>query len=231
MCCFRVVFCITLHTLVFAYSLHADARVFFFLYYTKLLFLVVLCLCHYWCLFVDPLCICVLFVSLWSVFVLVVVCVYLRYLPSPVVLSFLFDVDLKMSPGVSRVSWRAGLDFLRVLRLPTTVVSVWCVCKVDQTFQDTEQKDVWKVLRVITKSRKASDEVIWCIQSVSVRNARLGSTRLLASPFPLVHVHNKHGLKLEIIRLYVQDQAVRAAGENLAWVAALDLKLWKEARK
>lgn len=163
------VFCIILHALIFAYSLHADAWILFFC-----LFMVVLCLCHYWCLFV----LCVLFVSLWSVFVLVVVCVYLWYLPSPVVLSFLFDVHLKMKPGVSRVSWRAGLDFLRVLRLPTTAVSVWCGCKVDEAFQGTKQKDAWKVLWVISKSRKASDEVIWCIQSVSVRNARLESTRL-----------------------------------------------------
>lgn len=165
------VFCIILHALIFAYSLHADAWVLFFLSiygsFVSLSLLMSLC----------PWCICVLFVSLWSVFVLVVV-VYLWYLPSPVVLSFLFDVHLKMRPGVSRVSWRAGLDFLRVLRLPTTAVSVWCGCKVDEAFQGTKQKDAWKVLWVISKSRKASDEVIWCIQSVSVRNARLESTRL-----------------------------------------------------
>lgn len=119
------------------------------------LFLVVLCLCHYWCLFVDPLCICVLFVSLWSVFVLVVVCVYLWYLASPVVLSFLFDVDLKMRPGVSQVSW---LGFP-----PGTPASYHsCVCLVwmqrmkhfrTQNKKMCEKCFEWSV-------RKASDEVI-----------------------------------------------------------------------
>lgn len=84
------------------------------------------------------LCVFVFFLCLFEVFL---VCVYLWYLPSPVVLSFLFDVDLKIRPGVSRVSWRAGLDFLRVLRLPTTAVSVWCGCKVDEAFQGIKQKD------------------------------------------------------------------------------------------
>lgn len=160
MCCFHVVLCLLYYFAYTYFCLLIACRCLSLTFYFFCLFLVVLCLCHYWCLFVDPLCICVLFVSLWSVFVLVVVCVYLWYLPSPVVLSFLFDVDLKMRPGVSRVSWRASLDFLRVLRLPTTAVSVWCGCKVDEAFQGTKQKDVWKVCWVISKSRKASDEVI-----------------------------------------------------------------------
>lgn len=56
------VFCIILHALIFAYSLHADAWVLFFF----CLFMVVLCLCHYWCLFVLG--VFVFFLCLFEVF-------------------------------------------------------------------------------------------------------------------------------------------------------------------
>lgn len=143
------VFCNILHTLIFAYSLHADAWVFFFF----CLFLVVLCLRHYWCLFVDPLCICVFCVSLKCFCSCCGLCLFLVFAIS---CGAFFSLWCRSQDE----TWGLPGFLLRVLRLPTTAVSVWCGCKVDEAFQGIKQKDAWKVLWVISKSRKASDEVI-----------------------------------------------------------------------
>lgn len=117
------------------------------------LFLVVLCLRHYWCLFVDPLCICVFCVSLKCFCSCCGLCLFMVFAIS---CGAFFSLWCRSQDE----TWGLPGFLLRVLRLPTTAVSVWCGCKVDEAFQGIKQKDAWKVLWVISKSRKASDEVI-----------------------------------------------------------------------
>lgn len=83
------------------------------------LFLVVLCLRHYWCLFVDPLCICVFCVSLKCFCSCCGLCLFMVFAIS---CGAFFSLWCRSQDE----TWGLPGFLLRVLRLPTTAVClVW----------------------------------------------------------------------------------------------------------